>query len=125
MEPKKREEAMKRTQALMLILLVATVVGCTSTRQDADNASLQIPVKLDFYAPDSAKVPVRLRSGQMIDPNMCCPPLELRDGSGAVVQDFSVGGTPERLTARAGTYLLVGHDPSGEECLLRIEVIDE
>ena len=116
---------MNRTQVLMVIVIVATVVGCRSTRQDADNASLQSPVKLDLDAPDSDKAPVRLRFGQMIDPNICCPPLELRDANGAVVQEFNVGARPERLVARAGTYLLVGHDPGGEECVLRIEVVDE
>jgi hypothetical protein len=122
---KRKEYAMNHIKVLTLALLVATVVGCTSTNKTTSNASLEVPVRLDLGVPIWSKSSgVRLRSGQMVDPNVCCPPLELRDTSGAVVQEFSLGGPPVRLTAGAGTYLLVGHDPGAEECVLRIEVID-
>ena len=117
---------MKHIKVLALALLVAMSVGCTSTKKTSSNVSLEAPVRLDLGAPIwSESSGVMLRAGQMVDPNVCCPPLELRNTSGAVVQEFSVGGPPVRLTAGAGKYLLVGHDPGAEECVLRIEVIDE
>ena len=117
---------MSHIKVLMLSVLVAMGVGCMTTTEETNNASLETPVPLDLGVPIwTASSGVRLRSGQMVDPNVCCPPLELRDASGAVVHEFSVGGPPERLTARAGTYFLVGHDPGDQECVLRIKVIDK
>ena len=115
---------MSHIKVLMLALLVATGVGCTCTNETTSNASLEAPVRLDLGAPIwSESSGVRLRSGQMVDPNVCCPPLGLRNTSGAVVQKFSIGGPPVRLTAGAGKYFLVGHDPGGDECVLQVEVV--
>jgi hypothetical protein len=61
----------------------------------------------------------------MIDPPFCCPPLELRDASGHVVQEFDVTAGQQRLEAPAGAYSLVGHDPAGEECVVQVEVTGE
>ena len=116
---------MSHIKVLTLALLVAMGVGCTSTKETTGNASLDTPVRLDLGIPIwSESSGVRLRSGQMVDPNVCCPPLELRDASGGVVQEFSVGRPPARLTAAAGTYFLVGHDPGGEECVLKVQVVE-
>ncbi len=117
---------MNHIKVLTLALLVAMGVGCTGTKDTTSSASLEAPVRLDLGAGIwSESSGVRLRSGQMVDPNVCCPPLELRDASAAVVQEFSVGGPPVRLTAGAGKYFLVGHDPGGEECVLQVEVVEE
>jgi hypothetical protein len=116
---------MNRIRVLMLTLLVATVVGCTSTRQAADNASLQTPIKLELGEPGSPAGPIRLRSGQMMDEVHCCPGLYLRDGRGTVIREFDEYTSGQRLVVPAGHYSLVGYDPSGKECVLLLEITKE
>ena len=72
-----------------------------------------------------ARGPVKLRSGQAFIPPRCCPPLELRDAKGNAAQEFDVTAGEQRLAVPAGAYSLVGHDPGGEECVLRLEVTNE
>jgi hypothetical protein len=38
------------------------------------------------------------------------------------VQKLELGAGPQRLAAPPGTYALVGHDPAGEERVVRITV---
>ena len=116
---------MNHIKVLTLALLVATGVGCTSTNETTSNAELEATVRLDLGAGIwSESSGVKLRSGQMVDPNVCCPPLGLRNASGAVVQEFCIGGPPVRLTAGVGKYVLVGHDRGGDECVLQVEVVE-
>jgi len=115
---------MNRYHAFMLTALVVTVVGCTSTPQDVDNTSLQTPMKVELGAPGSPLGPIRIRSGQLIALPPCCPPVELRDANGRVVRELEYTRRPQPLVAHTGTYSIVGHDPGGEECVLRLEVTD-
>ncbi len=112
---------MSRNYTFMLTMLVAVVVGCTSTRREADAASLRVPMKLELGAPGSPKGPVLIRSGQLIECPPCCPPLELRDASGKVVRDLTLTRYLP-LVARPGNYSIVGHDPGGKECVVRLVV---
>jgi hypothetical protein len=61
----------------------------------------------------------------MIEPPLCCPPLELRTASGEVVQRFDVTAGLQRLVAPSGVYSLVGHDPAGEELIVQIILTDK
>jgi hypothetical protein len=58
----------------------------------------------------------------MIEPPQCCPPLELRTANGEVVQRFDVTAGEQSLVAPNGVYMLVGHNPAGEEHVVRIIV---
>lgn len=102
----------------VLAIMLLSTVGCTTANRDARVTTLETPVKIQFAEPAS----ILLESGQMIEPPRCCPPLELRTARGDVVQKFDVTAGPQRLVAPSGTYLLVGHDPGGEERVVQIRV---
>jgi hypothetical protein len=106
----------------VMALLVIPIGGCSGLHGDREGRSLQEPLKLELGKPGSPLGPVRVRSGQMIVPPRCCPPLELRDARGRVVQEFDVTRWAQPLVAVPGSYSLVGHDPAGEECVLLVEV---
>lgn len=116
---------MNRYHAFMLTVLAVTIVGCTSTRQDVDDALLHTPMKVELGAPGSPLGPTRIRSGQLIVLPQCCPPVELRDANSKAVREFEYSRRPQPLVARPGTYSIVGHDPGGDECVLRLEVTSE
>ncbi len=106
--------------AFVLTTLVIMAVGCTSTKHDA--ASLRVPMKLEIGAPGSPAGPVRIRSGQVIKVGICCPPVELRDANGKVLRQLDFPGPPQPLVVRPGRYSIVGHDPEGNEGVVRVEV---
>jgi hypothetical protein len=113
---------MSRNYAFMLTMLVVMAAGCTSTRREADAASLRVPMELGLGAPGSPAGPVRIRSGQVILVGPCCPPLELRDASGKVIRELDFPRQPLPLVVRPGSYSIVGHDPEGNERGVRIAV---
>ena len=110
---------MLKTSVLTFLLAIA---GCTSTRQDVDRTSSQTPVQVHLGEADSPLGPMRIRSGQLISLPHCCPPVELRDAKGKRVRELKHTCAPQPLVAGAGTYTIVGHDPAGGECVLRLEV---
>jgi hypothetical protein len=122
--------SMKKTRELtrlaflstLLALLVITIGGCSGLPGNLEGRSLQEPLEIELGKPGSQLGPVQLRSGQMIVPPRCCPPLELRDASGRTVHEFDVTGGAQPIVAAAGSYLLVGHDPGGKESVRRVEV---
>jgi hypothetical protein len=107
--------------AVMAVLVIA-IGGCSRLHGNLEGRSLQEPLQIELGKPGSQLGPVQLRSGQMIVPPRCCPPLELRDASGRVVHEFDVTQWTQPLVAAPGSYLLVGHDPEGKERVRRIEV---
>ena len=106
----------------VIALLVITIWGCSGLHGNLERRSLQEPLEIELGKPGSQLGPVQLRSGQMIVPPRCCPPLELRDASGRVVREFDVTRWAQPLVAAPGFYSLVGHDPGGEERVLLVEV---
>lgn len=117
---------MRRFHTIILTLLAVTVAGCASCRDGADDSSLQAPLEIRLGEPGGTPCgPLALRSGQMLMPPRCCPPLELRNARGDVVQVLDVTAREQRLVAPVGLYSLVGHDPSGKECVLRLRVTNE
>lgn len=106
----------------MLTALVLASAGCTSTRQDVNRTSLQTPVQVQLGKAGSPVGPIRICSGQMISLPLCCPPVELRDAKGELVRELSYTREPQPLVAATGSYSIVGHDPAGGECVLRLEV---
>ena len=82
-------------------------------------------MKLEFGDQESDQNLIRLRSGQLIVPPRCCPPLELRDVNGVIVQKIDSTASKQGLVAPAGIYSLVGHDPAGGERVLHIEITSE
>ena len=121
----KKGVTMKYSQALMLSMLFVTIAGCKSTQPSFEDASTQTPMTVKLGKPGSAHSLIRIRSGQMFVPPRCCPPLELRDPNGEVVQEFDSTSRQQRLVAPAGTYSLVGHDPGGKERVAQLEVANE
>jgi hypothetical protein len=122
-----RQIGMKRIITLPLIafgLLVLGMAGCTSARQDVNGTSLQTPVQVQLGEAGSPLGPVRIRSGQLISLPLCCPPVELRDANGKLVRKLRCTRELQPLVARTGTYSIVGHDPAGAECALRLEVTE-
>lgn len=107
--------------SLLAIIIVGTV-GCTTARRDVHVSGPGTPIKIEFTEPGSPRASIQLKSGQVIAPPRCCPPLELRAASGEVVQRFDVTAGQQRLVAPSGVYSLVGHDPAGEECAVQIIV---
>ena len=107
----------------VMALLVIAIEGCSRLRGNPEGGSLQEPLTIVLEQPGAHLDPVRLRSGQMIVPPRCCPPLELRDASGRVAHEFDVTRWVQPLVAAPGSYLLVGHDPGGKEYVRRIEVM--
>jgi hypothetical protein len=116
---------MNRSHILMLAALGLAITGCTSTRQDVNRTSLQTPVQVQLGEGGSPLGPIRIRSGQLISLPLCCPPIELRDAKGKLVRELKYTREPQPLVAGTGTYSIVGHDPAGEECVLRLEVTKE
>ena len=110
---------------VMPVILIALVVGCTNTRQAVDNKSLHVPVKLKLGNPGSPLGPIRIQSGQMIALPLGCPPVELRDASGRKLRELDCTLRPQPLVARPANYLIVGHDPGGRECVLKLEVTSD
>ena len=108
--------------AFILTILVVMVVGCTSIRQEADDASLHVPMKLELGVSGSPPGPIRIRSGQLITLPLCCPPVELRDTNGKALRELEWTQQPQPLVARPGYYSIVGHDPDGAERVVRLEV---
>ncbi len=106
----------------VMALLVIPIGGCSGLHGNPEGKSPREALQLDLGKPGSPLGPVRLRSGQMIVPPRCCPPLELRDARGRTVQEFDVTCWTQTLVAAPGSYSLVGHDPGGEECVLLVEV---
>jgi hypothetical protein len=113
---------MIRNHIFILTALVVAIAGCTSTRQDANRASLQTPLQVKIGEAGSPLGPIRICSGQLIALPLCCPPVELRDAKGNLVRKLKCTREPQPLVAGAGTYSIVGHDPAGGECVLRLEV---
>ena len=103
-------------------VLAIAIWGCSRLNCNLEGRSLQEPLEIKLGKPGSQLGPVQLRSGQVIVPPRCCPPLELREPSGRIVQEFDVTGGAQPLVAGPGSYLLVGHDPGGKECVRLVEV---
>ena len=118
-----RECVMSQSHIFMLAALVVAIAGCTSTRQDVNRTSLQTPVQIQLGRAGSPLGPIHIRSGQLILLPLCCPPVELRDANGKVVSQITWTCEPQRLVVGTGSYSIVGHDPAGEECILRLQVI--
>jgi hypothetical protein len=116
---------MNRSHILMLTALVLAMAGCTSTRQDLSRTSLETPVQVQLGKAGSPLGPIRIRSGQSISLPLCCPPVELRDAKGKLVRELKYTQEPQPLVAGTGTYSIVGHDPAGGECVLRLEVTEK
>ena len=116
---------MNRSHIFMLTALVVAIAGCTSTRQDINSTSLQTPVQVQLGTAGSPLGPIRIRSGQLISLPLCCPPVELRDANGNLVRELKYTREPQPLVAGTGTYSIVGHDPFGGECVLRLEVTNK
>ena len=121
----KKGVAMRYYQAFMLSMLFGTIVRCKSTQTNVEDTPTQTPMTVKLSKPDSVHSPIRIQSGQMFVPPRCCPPLELRDPNGEVVQEFDSTSRQQRLVAPAGTYSLVGHDPGGKEWVAQLEVANE
>ena len=102
------------------MMLVAAVVGCQST-----GPSTQRPVRIDLNADDAPTGLTRIRSGRMIELELGCPPVELRDAKGRMLRELEYTREPQPLVADPGVYSIVGYDPGGEECIVRIEVTGE
>ena len=109
----------------MLSALVVAIAGCTNTRPDLNRTSLQTPVEVKLGRAGSPLGPIHIRSGQWISLPLCCPPVELHDANGKLVRELTYTREPQPLVAATGTYSIVGHDPGGEECVLRLEVTNE
>ena len=113
---------MKTMLRISVLTFLLATAGCTSTRQDVDRTSLQTPVQVHLGEEGSPLGPIRIRSGQLISLPLCCPPVELRDAKGKRVRELKYTRAPQPLVAGPGTYSIVGHDPAGGECVLRLEV---
>lgn len=113
---------MSRKHACMLTILAVMIVGCTSPRQEVEDTSLRVPMKLELGASGSPLGPIRIRSGQLIVLPSCCPPVELRDANGKVLRELEYTRQPQPLVARPGSYSIVGHDPGGGEQAVMLEV---
>ena len=114
---------MIRNHTFMLIMLVALVGGCRNARHGSTGPAVQTPVKFDLLNADGAPTETtRIRSGQMIVLELGCPPVELRDAKGRMLRKLEYTKEPQPLVADPGVYSIVGYDPGGEECVVRIEV---
>jgi len=109
---------MSRSHLFMPMLLVTILVGCMSPY-------IGDPVRIEFGASGTPSEPVRVRSGQLVALEPCCPPVELRDTSGKTLHELEYTRQPQSLVAAPGTYLIVGHDPCGEECAISITIISD
>ena len=115
-------EAMSRNRRFMLTIMVVMLVGCASTRQEVDDISLHVPMKLELGPSRLPSGPIRIRSRQLVALPLCCPPVELRDANGKVLRELECTRQPQPLVARPGDYSIVGHDPSGGERVVRLVV---
>jgi hypothetical protein len=114
---------MKRLAAalfVMPIILTVIVVGCTDTKH-VDNPSLHIPIQLKLGHTGSPLGPIRIQSGQLIALPLCCPPVELRDANGRKIRELDSTQQPQPLVARPANAI-VGHDPAGNERILKLKV---
>ena len=116
---------MNRSHILMLTALAVAIAGCRSTRQNVEGTCLQTPVQLELGAAGSPLGPIHIRSGQLICLPLCCPPVELRDANGKVVRELKHTREPQSFVASNGSFSIVGHDPGGGECVLRLEVTNK
>jgi hypothetical protein len=116
---------MKTMLKISVLTFLLAIAGCTSTRQDVNRTSLQTPVQVQLGKAGSPLGPIRIRSGQMISLPLCCPPVELCDAKGKRVRELNYTRDPQPLVAGTGTYSIVGHDPAGGECVLRLEVTEK
>ena len=114
--------AFKGYFALILVMLVALVAGCRIARHGSTTPAAQTPVKLNLNSDDAPTGLVRIRSGQMIELELGCPPVELRDAKGRLLRELEYTKEPQPLVAAPGRYSIVGYDPGGEECAVGIEV---
>ena len=113
---------MIRHHTFVLIVLIALVLGCKSARHSSTSSAAQAPVKLDLNADDAPTGVTRIRSGQMIELGLGCPPVELRDAKGSLLRELEYTREPQPLIAAPGVYSIVGYDPGGAECVVKIEV---
>jgi len=116
--------SIRTSHTFVLTGLVLAVSGCTSTRQDVNRTSLPTTVQVQLGDAGSPLGPIRVRSGQLISLPLCCPPVELRDAKGKLVRELKYTREPQPLVAATGTYSIVGHDPAGGECVLRLDVTE-
>jgi hypothetical protein len=116
---------MKTMLKISALAFVLAIGGCTTARQDVNRTSMQTPVQVQLGEAGSPFGPIRIRSGQLISLPLCCPPVELHDAKGKLVRELNYTREPQPLVAGAGTYAIVGHDPAGGECVLRLEVTKE
>jgi hypothetical protein len=111
-------------------LLVVTAVAilfaaCTSARQDLERTPLDPPIRARLGEAGSPAGPIRIHSGQLVSLPRCCPPLELRDAKGRLVRQLEYTTEAQPIVARAGSYFIVGHNPAGEELVLRLKVVND
>ena len=107
---------------ISLLTFLLANAGCTSARQGVGATSLQTPLQVQLGEEGSPLGPIRIRPGQLISLPHCCPPVELRDAKGKRVRELKHTRDPQPLVAGPGTYSIVGHDPAGGECMLRLEI---
>ena len=88
--------------ALLSLALLGIFAGCASTS----------PVKLDLNSDDAPTGLVRIRSGQMIELELGCPPVELRDAKDRLLRELEYTKEPQPLVAAPGRYSIVGYDRS-------------
>ena len=101
-------------RVFMLSALAVAIIGCAKA-----------PVQVQLGRPGSPLGPIQIRSGQLISLPNCCPPIELRDASGKLVRELTYTSKPQPLVAGEGSYSIVGHNPGGEELVLRLDVTKE
>ena len=108
--------------ATMIMLLAALIVGCRTGQHSSTRAATQVPVKIDLNPVVGSSEVVRLRSGQVIELKLGCPPVELRNSEGRCLRELDYTEEPQPLVAAPGRYSIVGFDPAGTEYAVQIQV---